>query len=414
MESRRIAWFNQFDPFHPWAGGAERHILEISSRLAGMGHSVTVIAERYRGLSRESEIDGFRILRPGGRLGVHLWAAANASRLRDYDVVVQDLSKILPWHRANRGRVPSVAIVRHLNGRGLMDEVLPMEGLALWGAERLYGRLLNGMPVLTESAVTRSALIRLGVHSGSIRLLRPGVDHSVYSPDLARRAPAPLILYAGRLRRYKRVDLALGAMTYLQHDWPEARMIIAGEGADSERLHQLTHDFGLGSKVTFTGRVEVEELVDLYRSAWVHVQPSAAEGWGYTVVEAAACGTPTVALKGTALEESVGPHCQPYHLDTPTPAALARALSRCLHDMQQGRNRLAQAMSSYSASFDWDSTTQAFAQVLLQTVDASTLALERSAAGEFDSTRLGSGPRPGAVWVGRSEVRPDSSASTQP
>ncbi len=45
------------------------------------------------------------------------------------------------------------------------------------------------------------------------------------------------------------------------------------------------------------GHVSDEELLDLYRSAWVVASASAREGWGMTITEAGACGTPAVATR---------------------------------------------------------------------------------------------------------------------
>lgn len=363
LETLRIAWLNQFDPLHPWAGGAERHIYEVSKRLVAKGHSVTIFGERFRGGPREQWLDGFRISRPAGRFGIHLWAQTHFARDRQYDMVVQDLSKILPWQLGATWDTPSVAFVRHLNGSLLLNEV-PVAAPTLWATERLYSWWLRSTPVITEAASTASSLSRRGIPSGSISLVPPGVDHAIYTPGHGDRSPYPLVLYAGRLKRYKRVDLAIRAFAEVRRHVEACRMVVVGDGADASRLHRVAAGAGLSQFVEFTGKVDTSTLVDYYRNAWVHVQPSSAEGWGYTVMEAAACGTPTVAIVGTALEESVGPECKSYLARSADALTLGSSLERCLNDMRSGESEFKQKMVQYAMQFDWEASATQFLDVL--------------------------------------------------
>ncbi len=62
---------------------------------------------------------------------------------------------------------------------------------------------------------------------------------------------------------------------------------------------------GLDRSVMFHGFVSEERKIDLMRSAWANVFPSPKEGWGITVIEAAACGTPSLASDSPGLRDSV-------------------------------------------------------------------------------------------------------------
>lgn len=359
METIRVAWVNQFDPLHPWAGGAERHIAEVSKGLVRLGNDVTVFAERFHQSPREEWTDGVKIIRPGSRLGIHLWATEYFRHTTDFDVVVRDLSKVLPWGPVSSWRAPSVAIVRHINGSVLVREV-PFAALGLWAVERSYSRILRDVPVITEARVTAQRLALLGVPLSHVALVRPGVDKAVFSPDAGARSPYPLILYAGRLKKYKRVDLAIRAYSHLRQKLPESRMVVAGEGDDAPRLHRLAEEMGVAPFIEFSGKVATQELVRLYRRAWLHVQPSSAEGWGLTVMEAAACGTPTVAMSGTALDESVGPDCQGYLVHAPNSQKLADSMARCVLDMSAGSTVLGKKMVEYASHFEWTEATKTF------------------------------------------------------
>jgi glycosyltransferase involved in cell wall biosynthesis len=71
--------------------------------------------------------------------------------------------------------------------------------------------------------------------------------------------------------------------------------VIVGEGYAREVIESLVSERGAEEWISLPGRVDDDELIDLYRRAWVVASASAREGWGMTLTEAAACGTPAVA-----------------------------------------------------------------------------------------------------------------------
>ncbi|NNG16210.1 MAG: glycosyltransferase, partial [Gemmatimonadales bacterium] len=67
----------------------------------------------------------------------------------------------------------------------------------------------------------------------------------------------------------------------------------------------LVARLGLSEGVKFHGRVGEAEKIRLFRSSWANLFPSPKEGWGITVMEAAACGTPSLASDSPGLRDSV-------------------------------------------------------------------------------------------------------------
>src|SRR5256885_14406058 len=93
-----IIWVNHRDPRHPQAGGAEVHLREVAKRLVKKGCGVTLISEKFPGSKEEELIDGIKVLRRGGRLGIHLKAPLLVRRLaKDADIVVDDIAHAVPW-----------------------------------------------------------------------------------------------------------------------------------------------------------------------------------------------------------------------------------------------------------------------------------------------------------------------------
>ena len=109
----KILALNWRDMHHPEAGGAELHLHEILSHLAGWGHDTTQISSRFPGCSAVDEIDGVRILRHGHWFDANFTLPLFARRQmkkESYDVVIEDINKI-PFFSPLHTRLPVLAIV---------------------------------------------------------------------------------------------------------------------------------------------------------------------------------------------------------------------------------------------------------------------------------------------------------------
>ena len=102
----------------------------------------------------------------------------------------------------------------------------------------------------------------------------------------------PLVVAVGRLVPVKRFHLLIDALVRLKAGHPGLRAVLAGEGYERPALEALVRANGAEDWIELPGFVDDDALVDLYRSAWVVASSSLREGWGMTVTEAGACGTP--------------------------------------------------------------------------------------------------------------------------
>ena len=107
--------------------------------------------------------------------------------------------------------------------------------------------------------------------------------------------------YLGRITKYKSIDHLIEAFKIVKQRVPEARLMIVGEGPYRKKLMEMAK----GLEVEFTGFVSEEEKVEILNKSWVVVNPSVKEGWGLTVIEANACGTPVIAANSPGLKDSV-------------------------------------------------------------------------------------------------------------
>jgi glycosyltransferase involved in cell wall biosynthesis len=303
-----ILLVNWQDRANPHAGGAEIHLFEIFSRLALRNHRVRLICSGWEGGSRQDRLEGIEIERVGGRNSFALWgrsAVRRAIRLERPDVLVEDINK-LPLYLAAGTRVPFCAIVPHLFGGTAFDEAPWPIAATVWASERPLKWAYRGAEFHAISESTRDDLVRRGISPARVRVIHPGVDSRRFTPGPpGRRSTAPNFLYVGRLKRYKGISLAIEALGLARRQRPDLRLEIAGTGDYRGELERLVHRLDLDKAVTFHGFVSEERKIDLMRRAWANVFPSPKEGWGITVVEAAACGTPSLASDSPGLRDSV-------------------------------------------------------------------------------------------------------------
>jgi glycosyltransferase involved in cell wall biosynthesis len=303
-----ILLVNWQDRANPHAGGAEIHLFEIFGRLAAMGHRVRLICSGWRGGPPAARMDGLEIQRVGNRDSFALLgrgAVRRAVAAERPDIVVEDINK-LPLFLDLGHQLPFCAIVPHLFGVTAFAEAAWPVAAVVWAAERplpwAYRRA--GFHAISES--TRDDLVARGVSPERIRVIHPGVDSRHFRPGPpGRRSGVPSFLYVGRLKRYKGIGFAIRALAVARRQRPDLRLEIAGTGDHRGELERLAAGLGLERAVVFHGFVSEERKIDLMRGAWANIFPSPKEGWGITVIEAAACGTPSLASDSPGLRDSV-------------------------------------------------------------------------------------------------------------
>jgi glycosyltransferase involved in cell wall biosynthesis len=352
----KILVLNWQDRFNPQAGGAETHLHEVFGRLAGRGHEVVLLASGWReGVARDA-LDGMEVHRAGTRYTFNVAAPRYYRRRlshRDFDVMVEDLNKV-PLLTPLWARHRLALLVHHLFGRTAFQEASLPLATATWLLERPLGRMYRRVPTMAVSRSTALDLAERGLAVEEIAVIPNGVDLARYSPaPSVARFEAPTILYLGRLKRYKRVDLPIRAIAALRDAGVAVRLIIAGTGDQEDALRSLRDELGLAGMVELRGFVSEEEKLDLFRRAWVHVLTSPKEGWGITNLEAAACGTPTVASDSPGLRDSVRDGETGFLVPHGDVVALADRIRALVEDPGL-RDVLGRKAHRFAQRFTWD------------------------------------------------------------
>ena len=303
----KILLVNWQDRDNPQAGGAEIHLFEIFSRLVERGHRVRLVCSGWTDAPARSTVQGLEVERHGNRHSFALLgrgAVRAALRREAPDILVEDINK-LPLFLSGISAAPLYVIIPHLFGNTIFHEAsLPAASL-VWLAERPIPRVYRRAAFHAISESTRVDLVHRGVAPGRIRVIHPGVDSVRHHPLPGARSATPAFLYIGRLKRYKGVEVAIRALGVARQTRSDLILDIAGAGDDRPRLEEITRKLALEDAVRFHGFVTESEKLRLLRSTWANLFPSPKEGWGITIVEAAACGTPSLASDSPGLRDSV-------------------------------------------------------------------------------------------------------------
>lgn len=365
----RILVINWRDIKNPEAGGAEVHLHEIFRRVASRGHEVVLLASGFPGGAGEETVDGIRVVRKGRWWNFNFVVPfLYLSRFRHlgFDIVVDDINKI-PFYTPLFVHTPLLAMMHHLFGESIFHETALPFALYVHGSEQVLPLVYRTTRMTVVSDSTRDELVHKGISPSRITVIHNGIDHNRYEPDLRRRVPEPNVVYLGRLKRYKSIDLVLQAMKLVLAQVPEAKLTVVGDGDDRPRLEKTAVDLGIAGAVHFTGRVTEKEKIRWLQKARIVVNPSRKEGWGVTVIESNACGAPVIASDVPGLRDAVQDGKTGLLVRYGDVRDLAAGVVLMLRNPRV-REEFSRRAIAWARSFSWDRATHQTLQVIEQMV----------------------------------------------
>ncbi|HEX8582304.1 MAG TPA: glycosyltransferase family 4 protein [Acidimicrobiales bacterium] len=346
------------------AGGSEIHAAAIAKLWAAAGIEVTMRTSYAQGHLPTEVRDGYKVVRRAGRYLIFPRAALAELRgaMGPRDGLVE-IWNGMPFFSPLWAAGPRITFLHHVHAE-MWQMALP-PNLAKVGdliERRLAPPLYRRTRVVTLSESSKRELVeQLGFRPERVSVVHPGIDPR-FSPG-GTRSPRPLVVAVGRLVAVKRFHLLVDALVALKPRHPDLRAVIVGDGYERGALREQIAANDADGWIELAGRVDDAALIDLYRSAWVLASTSAREGWGMTLTEAAACGTPSVVTRIAGHEDAVD-EGRSGLLAGDLPGIVA-ALDRVLGDADL-RRRLQEGALAHARRFTWEATARGTLEALAE------------------------------------------------
>jgi len=306
----KILWFTWKDRKHPLAGGAEMVNEELAKRLATDGHEVIFLVGGFQGGVAEETINGYRIVRLGGRLSVYYQAYRYYKKnLKGWADLVIDEVNTMPFFCKFYVRERNIILCYQLCREIWFYQIffpLSMLGYIL---EPVYLWLLRDRQVLTESSSTKNDLTKYGFKEESIHVFPVGLEQEPISEENFREQKkdgSPTLLYFGSIRSMKRPHHVLLAFEKAKMDIDDLKLVIggSGNGTYAKGFLKMINNSCFADDITYLGRVSQEEKREIMRKAHVLCVTSIKEGWGLIITESNSCGTPAVVYDVDGLKDA--------------------------------------------------------------------------------------------------------------
>ena len=341
-------------------------------------------------LSARSEIDAVVLVDPGAPIDPAL--APHVAGLRRRHPIARLLGELatpgrtwgaellhVQYVRPPRCDVPCVTTIHDLSYEHdpslfTRRSVLRMRATIPWSAR-------HSAAVLTGSRFSRADLIeRYRLAPDRVFVTPYAVDSRFRPQDVAvveatrqrLGLPSDYLLYVGNLQPRKNLPRLLEAFVELESSGTSIPLVIVGQRAWLyDAIFETIRSHALEDRVHLTGYVSDDDLPAVYSGAYAFAYPSLFEGFGLPVLEALACGVPTMTSNVTSLPEVADDAA--VLVDPTDIAAMVDALARLLND-DVLRARLKAAGPKHAARFSWDrcaaATTDVYRSVIRESASS--------------------------------------------
>lgn len=352
-----VAWRDLDDPE---AGGSELHADEILKRWAAAGVVIESRTSAVPGRASRVERNGYTIIRKGGRYQVFpsvILRGLLGRRLHRPDAVVEiwnGMPFLSPvWYRGRR-----LVLLHHVHGEMWQMTLPGLLGRLGWLIEHRLAPPFYRRTTIATLSNSSQLEIEERMHLHRVAVVPPGI-----SPTLVpgtERSLTPLVVAVGRLVPVKQFDQLIESFVEVHSMVPTSKFVIVGEGYLRTELEELIATHGAQEWISLPGRISDDELLALYQRAWLVSSISLREGWGMSLTEAAACGTPSVAVDIAGHRDAVRNGQSGLLVE---PGLVAGTIASVLLDEQQ-LEVLRLGALDYAESLTWDSAALKLFQLI--------------------------------------------------
>ena len=355
--------------FPPYGGGLERYFRNLLEALPEARGVVVGPVEGSQPRVRAAS----RITAPIPiRVAAFFRAAATEARRAD---LIDAHFALYGWLPLHLGPARNKPLIIHFQGPWADENVFAGDRSRLRRAARrrleksVYRR---ATVIVTLTGAFRRVLVeRYNVSPWRIEVLAPGVDARRFTSGDGDRhlhgeagvAQGFTVCCVRRLVHRMGLEVLLDAWPAVLEMHPNSRLLIAGEGPLQHELRRRVQNRGLEGSVQLLGRISEEELIALYQTSDLSVVPSvAAEGFGLVILEAAACGTPSIVTDTGGLPEAISGLAG----DLVVPAGDSSALASRLIDAARGELPSRSETRAWAEQHDWAAVADAHRELVRQ------------------------------------------------
>lgn len=344
---------------HSWAGGGEIYVFELAKRWVKAGHKVTVFCSQdpYQRLKDQEVYDGIRIIRKGGRFSLYIWAPIwYFKHLRKKTDVIVDVQNGIPFFTTLFSRRPKVSFVYHVHNKQFFYELLFPLSLVGYCIEKfIFPLFYRNVPIIAISKTTKNELMHLGFKKENIHIVYCGISQPKASViNKSKKFSTPTLLYLGRIKAYKRVDLLIQIFSEVLKTHPLAKLILAGWGTEASSITDRVMRSSFRRRIEVMGPVSDSEKKRLLSQSWLFVNPSIGEGWSIAVIESNLYGTPAIGFNVAGLSESIK-HRKTGLLARDTDDMITK-INEILHNKAY-REELGKNARKWANTFSWDTAS---------------------------------------------------------
>lgn len=362
--------------FHPFSGGVEKHMYELSRELVRQGVDVTVVTAKLRGTQAYEEIDGVKVHRipcleikiPGFYPPPMISAPGFVRHLKrlderyDFDIIHLQNRYFVAFDAAalycRLKRKPFMMTIHNARPVGISMPIA-IAGLAY---DWLIGRWPFALAdrIIAVSEWVRGDIAKYGIDAGKIIPVHNGINVDSFRPSDAKNVRSqygigddPMLLFVGRMITQKGIPYLIDAMPLILEEHPRAKLLLVGRGSALKGLKAKVAAMGLERSVLFSGYMSEEMLKEAYGTCDLFVLPSVWEVLPIAVLEAMSSGKPVVCTDAGGDREMVRDGVNGYVVPMRDSRALAEKVNRVLADPGLRSRMGAASRRIAEEEFDW-------------------------------------------------------------
>lgn len=355
--------------YHPFIGGAEIAIKEITSTLRGDFDFIIITSKFSRKLPRKEYTPEGEVIRVGLGSRIDKFLLPFLAMSKAVDLICKEKDQILLWGMDISAGSLAAAFIKLL--RPQMRFVLSIQ----YGEseERLrYGRLglnqllfrfiLKRADYITTLSNYLLAVARDYGYKKDASVVPNGVDWKKFS-NASRSKKDNTIITASRLVYKNGIDVLIRAIGEVKKDIPDIKCLIIGDGPEKKQLESLVKNLELVQEVSFLGNIPHDDVPVYLHQASVFVRPSRSEGLGNAFLEALAAGLPIIGTSVGGILDIIEDKKTGLLVKVDDPINLAHKIKEVLLDEQLSKSMVRHGREVIQRKFTWDKISADFAKI---------------------------------------------------